>query len=753
MVNRSRRGSLLSTVSDTFFTLDDDDGMSVGWASEAESLKPSGNYVTPYISRTDNNDESWFSEAGTSSSMTEHDEPVEVKTSSLPPRRVSDEELRDMFARTAGFFSEFEESDAEETPKSKSPRGSAKNSKRRPRKVSPKPQTTSSMETCLQFDTTEASRIAAELTDLESDALLSEIGTDVENERQARRQRRLKIKDSDAKRDKRKRRSPRKEREAHDLYGGESEVDTDREESSYHRRLLRHSSHHRISSKQPEDFDTDRDSPYRKRSGRQAEKHAHQRVFHDSEIDTDRETSRHRRSSRRTPGAARSPTNKHGDRSKRERSERSKHGGSERSPNKDPDSKQEKSEHRRHSRRVSSTIVDRKLKRQSSKRSTRGDGYESSASQSDRGEVIKPSGVRRGSLLGSIQFDESTSELDFSKHSQSNSSRRCAMDKSISRMSNRDLSKATSPTSMTGDALQPSSSKHRRESMKSHVVSKKGHGSKRHMEATKRRSPVAQTVNPNTIVQNVKRKYGQNIDYPTDTEDETSRMDDSIRSRRRSIQHAWKEKEQLKSKAHSGLEDSGPTQPVDPEKENHRREILDQSRKGPVRASSRLRERNDPLLADNLLGDDLGSESEREVVEPTTRRRLSLDPGFGEDNLYGSIDQLIDNRRNRTRRSPNNAQARGSGLENSQQIRQLKETLDPHNPSRHLSGEISSPGKGDKARKSPHNKDAHSYDKSVDELLKARRLRGANQRTKALQKEEAKKFNPMEMLAGSNLFK
>ena len=595
MVNKGtrRRGSMLSTASDTFFTLDDDDGLSINWASEAESLRSSGiNYVTPYTSRTDSRKEhenSGFEAGATSSS---DDEPVtEVQTSRLPQRTVSSGGLRDiMFARDTDLVSEFEESDAEETRTSKCTKDCARKTKRR--ELSPKPP---NMGTCLQFDTAEASRLAMEHTDLESDALLSEMGTDVENEHQARRRRRQKNKDSNANGDKKKRRS-RKEKEKA------------------------------------------------------------QQLCHDSEIDTDRESARLKRPSRRT----------------NKRSERTKQ----------VDSKEEKSPHRRNPRRASS--VHRKLRRQSSRRSCRGDGYESSASQSDHDAGIIE--LRRGSLLGSVPYgEESSSELDFAKPS------------------------------------------------------------------LKRISSLAPTTNPNTIVQNVQRMYGQNIDCPTDKEDETSRMDDSIRSRsrRRSMQHAWKEREQLKSKAQSDCNLTEPHESLDPEKENHRREILDQSRKGPVRASSRLRERGDGMArVDNLLGDDIGSASERDVVEPT-RRRLSLAPSFGEDSIYGSIDQLIDNRRNRTCRSPINSQARRNSLEHSQQIRQLKETLDLQNsplPALRDHGKIA------KARRSPHPKDVHSYDTSVDELLKSRRLRGANQSTKAHQQEEAKKFSSMEMQAGAERF-
>lgn len=620
----------------------------------------------PYISRTDQKDDSWFSEAESND-----EQPAEGNGSrrETKQRTVSDEELRDMFARTAGFFSEFDESDAEESRKPKK-----HSSRRSPKKKSvetlKKQRESKTMDTCLQFDTTEATR-SSEIPDLESDAFLSEFGTDTEDRRAHRRSHR---KCPEHRRKHKSRRSHR-DQESDFL---ESDMETDQEST---RRSPRRRSHRSGHSSSP--------------------RHSSSSKRHDKE----NEHSRHRQSARRL---SLKPNRRH-----------------------------QNNGHMATNRRNSHTFGDKS----------------DFGSHSDH-ELVKQRKTRRSSLLGAMPADEAGSELDFSTHSQRSKSPRYTMTKSPRSQSSREGNER-SPR-QTGNEKAHTGAKVSTSSIKRSEVRRQKTSSIR------RRSSVSYgaSVDPNMIVQNVKRKYGRTVECPTDTEDESSRMDESVHSRRRSIQHAWKEKEQFKAKAENELGTDKEDEPVDRDKENRRQELLNQSRKGPIRASSRLRERGaSPNHVDSLLGDDTEatSASESERVK-STRRRMSLDAGYGEDSIYGSIDELVDNRRNRQRRR--------DSREGQQQRRNIQElaaihrsAVDPRDDIRRMS--MSGAGSPrDQSKSDGRRKDkamsatcGQSYDKSIDELLKARRLRGANQRSKANHKEETKKFSPIDILSGASLFK
>jgi hypothetical protein len=323
-----------------------------------------------------------------------------------------------------------------------------------------------------------------------------------------------------------------------------------------------------------------------------------------------------------------------------------------------------------------------------------------------------------------------------------------------------------------------------------------------------KRRPSLATARPEDVVNAIRRRYSVSSSmYNTDTDaDDLSVMtDDSEVSRRSSHRRsleAWREKEKFKQQADSTFDSlTGEQKRNQNEKESLRQQILDQSRRGPVRSLSRQRSTQDAERSEStrmlgqLLGEadtsnnDSASEHERTGGGGTRMRRQSLELGYGQDTVYGSIDQIgggapgyLPSGLNHTVRRGSQCDRRGSqtGADvASDSMRNLMQTLagsakvdskktstkkkTTNSPTTEKTAPkkkiANSPTRIDKTKEASGGGGAGtagttSHDKSIDEILKARRLRGATGRQKINpEKEEAKKFNTMNLLTAGMLFK
>jgi hypothetical protein len=762
-----RRLSLLGNLSshgsptksggrDVFRTLDDNDS----WSA---SLGSSAVFVKPQIERIGDNDEEWFSEAEQRSgddsfSSNRSRSPLKKRGSGkshgsgksmLPQRQPSKEEVLQAMANTIGSFSQFEPSElsCEQPQQTQQLSRHSSSSPTKRKKVVASPKRNVSSDACLKFDFAKAQAIpSGSAMAVPMDAFLSEFeNTDAEitdrDEESPNRLSRDRIKKKSSRDD-----PMRKQRRSERARKMEEAVECSESESDYG------------------DLATPHD---RMGAGR---KQSMLGDLSDEDPDVLR-YSGHNKEAAAAPAVSRSALSSRPHSSKKSSVQRSV------SEVVEPDGKSSSPS------KKSSTV------RRSASEAVRPDSISSSSrkkSSGSKGKTEKPQPITR--LAPSKKDYESDASRRRPKASRKPMSP-VAADHHHRKKDREDDSDCSDDDSDSGQQRRAIPAQYQVKNNNGNMNHNGSQGLK--SPGKEKRRPSMASARPEDVVNAIRRRYSVSSSvYNTDTEadDQSTMTDDSEvsrRSHRRSLD-VWREKEKFKQQADSTFDSHTSEQKTNQnEKELQRQQMLDQSRRGPVRSISRQRSAHDAERSDStrLVGQLLGepetsnndSSSDHEKTGGGRMRRQSLEVGYGQDSVYGSIDQ-IDRRLSTAagnnylpsglnqagRRGSQTCDRRGSqtGADSAtDSMRNLMQTLAG---SAKVESRKTTSKKKEKIAISPTEKTKEpgggtvgttSHDKSIDEILKARRLRGAKGRQKVNpEKEEAKKFNAMNLLTAGMLF-
>jgi hypothetical protein len=758
--NLSTHGSPMqkSGGRDVFRTLDEDND---SWSA---SLGSSAVFVKPQIERIGDNDEEWFSEAEQRSgddsfSSNRSKSPAKKRGSGkshgsgksmLPARQPSNEEVLRAMANTVGSFSQFEPSELScvQPQQTRQLSRHASSSPIKRKKVVASPKRGVSSDACLQFDFAKARAIrSGKAAAVPMDAFLVELETTdaeiTDQEESSKRLARDRIKKKSSRDD-----PMRKQRRSERARKMEEAVECSESESDYG------------------DLGTPHD---RMGAGR---KQSILGDLSDEDLDVLR-YSGHNKEAAAAPVVPQSTLSSQSHSPKKSSVRRSV------SEVVEPDGK-------------SSSPSKKSSTRRSASEAVRPDSISSSSrkrSSGSKGKTEKPKPVTR--LAPSKKDYESDASRRRPKASRKPMSPVAADHHHRKKDREDDSDCSDDDDSDSGQQRRAIPAQYQVKNNIGNMNHNGSHGKK--SPGKEKRRPSIASARPGDVVDAIRRRYSVSSSvYNTDTEadDQSTMTDDSEVSRRsfhRRSLDAWREKEKFKQQADSTF-DSHTSEPQinQNEKELQRQQMLDQSRRGPVRSQSRQRSAHDADRSDStrLVGQLLGepetsnndSSSDHEKIGGGRVRRQSLEVGYGQDSVYGSLDQI--DRRPSTaagnkylpsglnqagRRGSQTCDRRGSqtGADSAtDSMRNLMQTLAG---SAKVESSRKTTKKKEKLANSPTEKTKEpgggtvgttSHDKSIDEILKARRLRGAKGRQKINpEKEEAKKFNAMNLLTAGILFK